>query len=45
MNYTVKTPPHDRLVDGYSYTAVFRTIAFIGDSISQEKTDLKRIIF
>lgn len=26
--------PLDRLVDGYSHTAVFRTIGFIGDSLS-----------
>lgn len=26
--------PLDRLVDGYSYTSVFRTVAFVGDSLS-----------
>ena len=26
--------PLDRLVDGYSYTSIFRTIGFIGDSLS-----------
>ena len=26
--------PLDRLVDGYSHTSVFRTIAFVGDSLS-----------
>jgi len=26
--------PLDKLVDGYSYTSVFRTMAFIGDSLS-----------
>ena len=26
--------PLDRLVDGYSYTSIFRTMAFIGDSLS-----------
>ena len=26
--------PLDRLVDGYSNTSIFRTIGFIGDSLS-----------
>ena len=26
--------PLDRLIDGYSNTSIFRTIAFIGDSLS-----------
>ena len=26
--------PLDRLVDGYSHTSIFRTMAFIGDSLS-----------
>ena len=26
--------PLDKLVDGYSHTSVFRTVAFIGDSLS-----------
>lgn len=32
--YDENEKPLDRLVDGYSYTSVFRTIAFIGDSLS-----------
>lgn len=32
--YPEKEKPLDRLVDGYSHTSVFRTIGFIGDSLS-----------
>ena len=32
--YTPEEMPLDRLVEGYSYTSIFRTIAFIGDSLS-----------
>lgn len=32
--YNEKEKPLDRLVEGYSHTAIFRTIAFIGDSLS-----------
>lgn len=32
--YDINEKPLDRLVDGYSNTAVFRKIAFIGDSLS-----------
>lgn len=32
--YITDEQPLDRLVDGYSYTSVFRKIAFIGDSLS-----------
>lgn len=32
--YNSEEKPLDRLVDGYSNTSVFRTIAFIGDSLS-----------
>ncbi len=32
--YPTDKQPLDRLVDGYSHTAVFRRIAFIGDSMS-----------
>lgn len=32
--YNPNEKPLDRLVDGYSNTSVFRTIAFIGDSLS-----------
>ncbi len=32
--YSDGEKPLDRLVDGYSYTSVFRKIAFIGDSLS-----------
>ena len=33
--------PLDRLVDGYSYTSVFRKIAFIGDSLSSGEFQLR----
>lgn len=32
--YNENEKPLDKLVDGYSHTSVFRTIAFIGDSLS-----------
>ena len=32
--YNSEEKPLDRLVEGYSYTSIFRTIAFIGDSLS-----------
>lgn len=32
--YTKDEKPLDRLVSGYSYTSIFRKIAFIGDSLS-----------
>jgi len=32
--YPTNEQPLDRLIDGYSHTAVFRRIAFIGDSLS-----------
>ncbi|MBQ7821562.1 MAG: SGNH/GDSL hydrolase family protein [Clostridia bacterium] len=32
--YNNEEKPLDRLVDGYSHTSVFRTIAFVGDSLS-----------
>ena len=32
--YNPDEKPLDRLVEGYSYTSIFRTIAFIGDSLS-----------
>ena len=32
--YSENEKPLDRLVDGYSHTSVFRTIAFVGDSLS-----------
>ncbi len=32
--YNPDEKPLDRLVSGYSYTSIFRTIAFIGDSLS-----------
>ncbi len=32
--YPAEEKPLDRLVDGYSHTSVFRTIGFIGDSLS-----------
>lgn len=32
--YSDGEKPPDRLVEGYSYTSVFRKIAFIGDSLS-----------
>ena len=32
--YNSDEKPLDRLVEGYSYTSIFRTIAFIGDSLS-----------
>lgn len=32
--YNEDEKPLDRLVDGYSHTSVFRTMAFIGDSLS-----------
>lgn len=32
--YDKNEKPLDKLVDGYSNTSVFRTIAFIGDSLS-----------
>ena len=31
--------PLDRLVEGYSHTSVFRTMAFIGDSLSSGDFD------
>ncbi len=34
MLYNPDEKPLDRLVEGYSYTSIFRTIAFIGDSLS-----------
>lgn len=30
----VNEKPLDRIVDGYSYTSIFRTVAFVGDSLS-----------
>lgn len=33
--------PLDRLVDGYSYTSIFRKIAFIGDSLSSGEFESK----
>ncbi|MBR5134259.1 MAG: SGNH/GDSL hydrolase family protein [Clostridia bacterium] len=32
--YAEGAHPLDRIVDGYSYTSIFRTIGFIGDSLS-----------
>jgi hypothetical protein len=32
--YAKDEKPLERLVDGYSYTSIFRTMAFIGDSLS-----------
>ena len=32
--YPENEQPLDKLVEGYSYTSVFRTIAFVGDSLS-----------
>ena len=32
--YNEDERPLDRLVDGYSNTAIFRTMAFVGDSLS-----------
>ena len=32
--YNKNEKPLDKLVDGYSHTSIFRTIAFIGDSLS-----------
>ena len=32
--YNPEEKPLDRLVEGYSYTSIFRTVAFIGDSLS-----------
>lgn len=32
--YNENEKPLDRLVDGYSHTSIFRTMAFIGDSLS-----------
>lgn len=32
--YNKNEKPLDKLVDGYSHTSVFRTIAFVGDSLS-----------
>ena len=32
--YPENEKPLDRLVDGYSHTSVFRTVGFIGDSLS-----------
>lgn len=32
--YSENEKPLDRLVDGYSHTSIFRTIGFIGDSLS-----------
>ena len=32
--YAENEKPLDKFVDGYSNTSVFRTIAFIGDSLS-----------
>jgi len=32
--YNESEKPLDKLVDGYSHTSVFRTIAFVGDSLS-----------
>ena len=32
--YPENEQPLDRLVEGYSRTSIFRTIAFIGDSLS-----------
>ena len=30
----IKEKPLEKLVDGYSNTSIFRTIAFVGDSLS-----------
>ena len=32
--YNQKEQPLEKLVEGYSYTSIFRTIAFVGDSLS-----------
>ena len=32
--YNTEEKPLDKLVEGYSYTSIFRTIAFVGDSLS-----------
>ena len=32
--YRADEKPLDRLVESYSYTSVFRTMAFVGDSLS-----------
>ena len=37
--YPTNEQPLDRLVDGYSHTAVFHRIAFIGDSLSSGEFD------
>ncbi|MBR1970734.1 MAG: hypothetical protein IKA17_10330 [Clostridia bacterium] len=34
--------PLDSLVDGYSNTSIFRTMAFIGDSLSSGEFEKKR---
>lgn len=39
--YGKNEKPLDRLVDGYSYTSVFRKIAFIGDSLSSGEFQLR----
>lgn len=34
--------PLDRLVEGYSHTSIFRTIAFVGDSLSSGEFETRR---
>ena len=39
--YDEREKPLDRLVDGYSNTAVFRSIAFVGDSLSSGEFEIR----
>ena len=38
--YCADEKPLDRLVESYSYTSVFRTMAFVGDSLSSGEFQL-----
>lgn len=39
--YNKEEKPLDRLVDGYSNTSIFRTMAFIGDSLSSGEFEIR----
>ena len=39
--YNKKEKPLDKLVEGYSNTSIFRTMAFIGDSLSSGEFEIR----